>query len=1015
MNYLFVFLIGVILITVGLWLSYNPVKEGMANTDRVILAGIGPGSSVYVATSGLTGSPNWTSVSGTLRQVSGSLGQMVGITSANAVLYGTQYSIPGSPYSWVTTPVSLTQLDFDYPSVFGIDSAGLVKYIDDITTNPTGATLRNTTSTRTFKWINMSIGRAYAIGTDNRIYYAADARKPDWMDVTGTIAGKTFTQVSYDGDDVVVLDSTNKLYYADSKLDTAPNWKALTGNIKQISLKDSMLFGVGTDDRVYFSPSQTPDTAWVPLSGSITMSYVSCFFPRSANMVLQRPAVMTPCKNGFSFHGGRCLNVCPTGFTENGAICAGVPTNRATRDATVVPPLTYTCPNGFDVGLTNVATCVSLINGSTSPTLPLKEVYAISGTNYSQIQAQAKCTSYGGALATSAQVTAAQAAGADWCSCGWTSDGATPIYPVSRTGAVPANCGGSNGVKTCANTTAGVNCFGVKPPQAQFTDILPFNGTTNRWNQAPPCAFGFNMTTTGVCNSTCPTGSYANEASCIYPSVAKLTAARTNVNYTCPAGYDPPPVTACSGAACGAKQTCTQSCPAGYTRDGTKCTAATSTKQSVSATRTITGYSCPAGWSLSGSICRQNCGSGHSDVVTSCSYTEFSGPWGMPNIKVYVKATQGATPNYSAYSCPPTHPTLWGGSTCYANCPPGTSDIGNNQCRAPAIAARLTQDATYIPPCPANYTDLAGTCYQNCPAGSNDLGNNRCQIPNGARTTTTATQQKSALTLCDKTEDLIDTKCVTKCADGVVSTATTCAAVSTNRTGYEAIFTCNSNEVMTNGVCTTKCPEGTYPNGELCVPEEKIVAAPSSIKCTSSAFGNAKKWLCDTETDAAALLKDPSPTTSYVDPKDQVCVADDPTTSMYYCQSGADAKENTGFIRLVKSNYKATCDNVKKNYLDLSNNISSLLLIQSGMTTGKDKLKEAQTALDSIFTQLKCATPASPQVTTICNQIKAGSVAIGTDSTDIASVLSNITTPIQAAMTSRDSLLASITNFQCSL
>jgi hypothetical protein len=332
------------------------------------------------------------------------------------------------------------------------------------------------------------------------------------------------------------------------------------------------------------------------------------------------------------------------------------------------------------------------------------------------------------------------------------------------------------------------------------------------------------------------------------------------------------------------------------------------------------------------------------------------------------------------------------------------------------LPPRLTTNATYAAPCATNYVDYEGQCYQNCPTGSNDIGNHNCQIPNGTRTTSTPTQQKSLLKLCNNaTEDLIGTNCVTQCSSELISSDTTCTAQSTNRTGYPATYKCNSNETLLNGVCTTKCPEGTYPDGELCVPEEKVVPVPSTIKCKSSAFGAGKKWLCDKQEDAAALLIDPSPTTSYVDVNDQVCVAEDPTTSMYYCQSGADAKNKTGFIDKIKIDYKATCDNVKKNYIDLSNNITSLLLIQSGMTTGKDQLASARTALNGIYTKLNCANPTSTQVTAICTQIQSGATAIGTDSTDIGTVLANITTPIQAAMTSRDSLLASITNFQCSL
>jgi hypothetical protein len=917
----------------------------------------------------------------------------------------------------------MIQVDFDYPMVVGINTSGKIQYIDDISTKPEASVFKNIASTQNFKWVSISLGRAYAIGTDNIIYYTSDVRTGAWTNVSGSIAGKTFLNLSYDGDDVVVLDNANKIYYANSGLETAPNWRALSGSIKQVTMKNHMLFCVATDNQVYFSPSQTPDASWTLLSSSLTFSYLTCFYPRTANMVQQRPAIMTPCRSGYSFFGGQCLSTCPSGFTENGVNCNGVPITRATRAATVVPPMTHTCPTGFDVNLTTTATCVSLVDNTASSTQPLREVYSVTGS-YTQTQAEAKCATYGGALATLDQITAASAAGAGWCTWGWQAAAGMMAFPVQTTNgcyvdAAPLKVRSQGG----GNGKYAANCFGVKPPKDQFPDVQAFN-SANQWNQAPPCPFGFNVTTTGTCNSTCPTGSSASGTSCIYPVVPKVTAARNNTNYTCPAGYDPPPTVTCSGTGCGATVTCTQTCPAGYTRSGTTCTGPITTKSTVGASRNVVSYSCPAGNLTLGTTCYSACPGGFMDMGLMCERQEWYSPfWWNPSIRfpsgttIQSKTSSAATPNYSAYFCPPTHPTLYpaGGSTCYANCPAGTVDIGNHQCQPPAVPARLTTNATYAAPCATGFVDFAGQCYQNCPTGSNDIGNNNCQIPNATRTSTTSTQQKSPLTLCSSTEDLIGTNCVAQCSSDLISSATTCTAQPVKREGYAAGYTCNSNETLLNGVCTTKCPEGSYPDGQLCVPEAKVVPIPASIKCTSSPFGTAKKWLCDTQEMAKALLKDPSPTTSYVDVNDQVCVADDPTTSMYYCESGADAKNNTGFVEKVRIDYRATCDNVKKNYFDLSNNLTSLLLIQSGMTTGKDQLAAAKTALDGIYNKLNCANPASAQVTAICTQIQKGSSDIGTDSTDIGSVLTNITAPIQAAMTSRDSLLASITNFQCSL
>jgi hypothetical protein len=523
-RYTLIFLIGFILVIIGIWLSFNkqPVLEGLADTSLLVLAGVDQTGNIYIANTGLAIKPEWTLITGRLKQFTGSLGQIVGVTDNNSV----QYGIDANPYTWQTIPGTMRQVDFDYPMVTGVSMDGTIRYIDNIVTNPAMSEFRSTTSDRTFKWINVSLGRGYGISTENEILYSSNVRTPIWIDVTNNIRGKTFIQVSYDGNDVAVIDSNFIVYYANSQLETTPIWitlnpPSLNVGIKQITLKNNILFGIGTNNSIYFSPSQIPNAAWTLLTNTTTMTYIDCFYPRSTNMLTQRSV---------------------------------------------------------------------------------------------------------------------------------------------------------------------------------------------------------------------------------------------------------------------------------------------------------------------------------------------------------------------------------------------TSSI-----------------------------------------------------------------------------------------------------------------LCNSNETYLNGLCISKCPDGTYPNGELCITVKKKIPPPATIRCTSSLFGNVTKWFCESETAAANLVKDPSLITTYVEMKDEVCVTNDPTTKMYFCQSVADIRNNTGFGDKLQSDYYSTCDNVKKNYFDLSNNLTSLILIQSGMGTGRDQLAGAKTALNNIYTSLICDRPSSPQVSAMCTQIQTGANAIGSDSTSIGTVLTNLMPSIQAAVTSRNSLLASITKFQCSL
>lgn len=962
----------------------------------------------------------------------------------------------------------MRQVNFDYPFVVGVDTAGIVKYIDNITSNPTTATWTTQTTqtgilaTKAFKYVATSLGRGFGIGTDNIVWYVPNIRSGEWKNVSGILTGMTLTQLVFEGDQVAVIDSTGTIYYANTNIATAPNWAALSGTkMKQISLKSSMAVGIGMDNNTYFAPS-LKDGVWIQVSKPTTMTWIELMYPIRANMITERPAAMTPCNSGYSYYNSQCLRDCPSGFTTNVTSCQGNPVTRTTRPATVVPALMHTCPSGFDVNLTTAATCNAIVGGGLAAVAPVAEVYGLSQTTYTKAHAQDKCASYGAVLATTAQLTAARTAGASWTTPGWVSDSTTSVmYPGASTvvSAAPATGG-----------TSGANCFGFKPPQGQFTDILP--SKTGVWNQGLQCPPGHNITTNATCMSTCPTGNIPSGGSCIAPIVPKTSVAAVTTNYTCPAGFSPPAIVTCSGSTCGPAQTCYSTCPAGSTGSGTSCVGAITARAQSALNSEVypvgTGYNMTkafaqarcthnggrlatfaevdeartgagADWCFWGWISNngphlaypittslmQGCGNGAAQTVqytipasSVSSATYGANCFGVKPVEgLYSDVRNFKTGVYRRNACPAGY--TQSGLTCYQNCPAGSTSIANNQCQVNSTT-RTTTTATYTPPCPTDYTLSGSTCYKSCasmtPTGMQDIGGNNCQLASTTRTTSTPTPVRSSLTPCNSDEDTVtnaaDQTCFKKCATGLISTATTCTPPTTTRTGYQAVFTCNSNETVQNGICVSKCPDGTYPDGELCVSKMKVVAAPSSIKCVSSAFGNYKKWTCDTNEDAAALLKNPSNDTTYVDPADQVCIAEESDAGMYYCQSGEEAKTNSNTIMTVKGNYAKTCANIKKNYIDLSNNLTSLILIQSGMSNGSTQLTTAKLTLNSIYTQLNCAAPTT-QMAGLCTQINNGATAIGTDSTNISSVLANITPSIQAAMSSRDSLLSSITNFKC--
>ena len=194
------FMFGVILCIIGLWIVY-PSVEGMADMTSIRLVGLTADSATYVASDGLTNSPAWQPVIGGFTQIAGSLGHLVGVTN-NTAMYGVLLEGSITNYSWTPLFGDVVQVSFDYPRVAAITTSGSISHIDDIENKKSFNDIGGS-----YKWVSIKGGEAYAIGTDNVIYYTQSLLSPSWKNVSSTIAGKRFTQVAFDGADVAVVDS----------------------------------------------------------------------------------------------------------------------------------------------------------------------------------------------------------------------------------------------------------------------------------------------------------------------------------------------------------------------------------------------------------------------------------------------------------------------------------------------------------------------------------------------------------------------------------------------------------------------------------------------------------------------------------------------------------------------------------------------------------------------------------------------------------------------------------------
>jgi hypothetical protein len=119
--------------------------------------------------------------------------------------------------------------------------------------------------------------------------------------------------------------------------------------------------------------------------------------------------------------------------------------------------------------------------------LEKKEVFYVSGNDYTYDEAAAVCAAYDADLATYDQVNEAYSGGAEWCGYGWT-QGGMALFPTQEStwellmqeadSTKRTQCGrpGVNGGYFDPNTKFGVNCYGVKPGDKGTKYPLPVPG-----------------------------------------------------------------------------------------------------------------------------------------------------------------------------------------------------------------------------------------------------------------------------------------------------------------------------------------------------------------------------------------------------------------------------------------------------------------------------------------------------------------------------------------------------------
>ena len=271
------------------------------------------------------------------------------------------------------------------------------------------------------------------------------------------------------------------------------------------------------------------------------------------------------------------------------------------------------------------------------------------------------------------------------------------------------------------------------------------------------------------------------------------------------------------------------------------------------------------------------------------------------------------------------------------------------------------------------------------------------------------------------------TTCLQQCNYNSKDNGDSCTTNSKPRAVVSPSYSCPDPKMpLVGSVCLLPCEGTDLLVGEYCEPSANTLTLGSNsdsnaINCTRTTYSysskykssqsNIGKWLCDSDDDLNSLLAGYLPdsgATYYVNENDIVCVADDPTTGMYYCQSVKEAVNQTQDT--TRDDNNTVCNKLVSAYQDLSNNIDIISSAKTNAQNANLQVVNIQITLQGVYNSI-C--PAANSGTPMCTTLQSQLTDLGQNINAGSGANSNILNPIQVAMSSRDNLVAQMTKFQC--
>jgi hypothetical protein len=152
-------------------------------------------------------------------------------------------------------------------------------------------------------------------------------------------------------------------------------------------------------------------------------------------------------------------------------------------------------------------------------------------------------------------------------------------------------------------------------------------------------------------------------------------------------------------------------------------------------------------------------------------------------------------------------------------------------------------------------------------------------------------------------------------------------------------------------------------------------------------------------------------TSAYVNPNDIICYADDSSTGMYYCQSYTEAINQLDDGQ--RTDYSTSCDSMKKAYIDLSNNLTTLLSAKTTAQNASAQMAAIEITLQSVIGQMCGTGSGSGSSSTTCNSLRTQLASLNSNINSGSGAISGVLSPISVATSSRDNLIKLLRGMKC--